>query len=410
MADNTDAFELELEAMRLADYSWHPCQVHLSPNGAGLVIKYENTDSEDILETEKEVMIRIRARSLPLQDDECTHVKPGDHVVVSQDSLSENGFFDAEVEKVIRVRHSKRAKCRCSFMIKWLQQDLNGESLKVPSSSVVRLSDKRITNHPTISAFIDAVELNNSTLSCLSPPLNVVNDFDMDLHVMLEKQIEGIKNLVNGCKKRIRDEILGLEVKETDISMSNVKESEVQVIDNRSPLNPLAARAALASLMSAGANGISKMTEIPLEMEVTPKQGISLKKSLFSESKSSDKDISTNDGQQDKMNPKSETRWSRSKIQKSKGISVDDDNESSKKPSPVTNRRFTRSVQNHEAANIKTEVADDSCVDELPTQQNNKDSGGNVTSNGGRSYGSKKKSLNLDKQKVRSSPRFTSKS
>ncbi|XP_076890072.1 uncharacterized protein LOC143541041 [Bidens hawaiensis] len=145
-------------------------------------------------------------------------------------------------------------------------------------------------------------------------------------------------------------------------------------------------------------------------MEATPKQGRSLKKSLFSESKSSDKDISTNDGHEDKMNPKSETRWTRAKIQKSKGISVDDDNESSKKPSPVTSRRSTRSLQNHEAANIKTEVAKESCVDELPTQENNKDSGGNVTSNGGRSYGSKKKSLNLDKQKVRSSPRFTSKS
>lgn len=162
-------------------------------------------------------------------------------------------------------------------------------------------------------------------------------------------------------------------VKETDISLSNAKESEVQVTDNRSPLNPLAARAALASLMSTDANDISKMTEIPLEMEVTPKQGRSLKKSLFFESKSSDKDIITNDGQQDKMNPKSEMRSTRSKIQKSKGIYVDDDNESSK---TVTNKRFTRSVQNHEAANIKTEVAKESCVDELPTLQNNKDSGG----------------------------------
>lgn len=71
-----------------------------SPNGVGLVIKYENNDSEDILESEKEAMIRIRARSLPLQDDECTHIKPGDHVVVSQNAQSENGFFDAEVEKV----------------------------------------------------------------------------------------------------------------------------------------------------------------------------------------------------------------------------------------------------------------------------------------------------------------------
>ncbi|KAF5812291.1 hypothetical protein HanXRQr2_Chr04g0190951 [Helianthus annuus] len=110
-------------------------------------------------------------------------------------------------------------------MIKWLQQDLNGESLKVPSSSVMRLSNKSITDHPTVAAFIDVVELNNSSFSCLSPLLNIVSDFDMDLHVMLEKHIEGIKNSVHDSKKRIRDEIFGLDVdideqvKETDISM-----------------------------------------------------------------------------------------------------------------------------------------------------------------------------------------------
>ncbi|KAI7754318.1 hypothetical protein M8C21_009060 [Ambrosia artemisiifolia] len=437
MADNTDviatdAVELELEAMRIDDYSWHPCQVYLSPNGAGLVIKYENSDSEDILESEKEAMTRIRARSIPLQDNECTQIKPGDHVAVSQNSQSDNGFLDAEVEKVLKVRHSKRAICRCSFMIKWLQQDLNGESLKVPSSSVMRLANKSITDHPTISAFIDAVELNNSSFPCLSPPLNVVNDFDMDLHVMLEKQIEGIKNSVHDSKKRIRDEILGLDVntheqvKETDISMPNVKELESDVPDNKSPLNPLAARAALASLMSTGINDISKTTEIPLETEVTPKQGRNLKKSLFSKSKTSDKikaedkDISTNVGQpiQDEKN---ESKWTRAKIQRVKGV-LNDDNESSKKPSPVTNRRITRAVLNHEAENIKTDTTKESCVDKLPTRQNNRKrnnssvacatqySGGNVTSNGGRSYGSKKKSLDLNQQKVRSSPRFLSKS
>lgn len=96
-------------------------------------------------------------------------------------------------------------------MIKWIHQDLNAESLKVPSSSVMRLANKTITNHPTISAFINAVEMNISSFSFLSPPLNVINDFDMDLQIMLEKQIEGIKNSVHGSKKRIRDEISGLE-------------------------------------------------------------------------------------------------------------------------------------------------------------------------------------------------------
>ncbi|KAL8236660.1 hypothetical protein R6Q59_017741 [Mikania micrantha] len=429
------AVDMELEAMRNDDYSWHPCQVHFSPNGDGLVIKYENNDCEDILESEKEAMSRIRARSLPLQDDECTHIKPGDHVVVSQNSQSESCFFDAEVEKVLRVRHSKRANCRCSFMIKWLQHDLSGESLKVPSSSVMRLSNESITNHPTVSAFIDAVEFNNSSFSCLSPPLNVASDFDIDLHVMLEKQIEGIKNSVHGSKKRIRDEILCLEVntheqvKETDISMPNVKETSIQVPDNRSPLNPLAARAALASLMSTGINDLSNITEVPLETKVTPKHDRTVKKSLFSKSKRSDniktenKDISTNVGKpsQDKTSPKSEKRSTRAKLQNVNGI-PDDDTESSKKPSPATKRRFTRSALNHEATNIETKITKESSVDELPTQKNNKrrnnssvvcatqGSGGNVTSNGGRSSDSKKKSTDLNKQKLRSSPRFVSKS
>ncbi|MFS7905982.1 putative protein SAWADEE HOMEOdomain-containing protein [Helianthus anomalus] len=126
-------------------------------------------------------------------------------------------------------------------MIKWIQQDMNGESLKVPSSSVMRSSNKSITDHPTVAAFIDAVELNNSSFSCLSPPLNVVSDFDMDLHVMLEKQIEGIKNSVHDSKKRIRDEIFGFvdavdideQVKESDISMPSVKEPEIQILDNK---------------------------------------------------------------------------------------------------------------------------------------------------------------------------------
>ncbi|MFS7905981.1 hypothetical protein Hanom_Chr01g00054041 [Helianthus anomalus] len=109
--------------------------------------------------------------------------------------------------------------------------------------------------------------------------------------------------------------------------------------------------------MSAGINEISKFMEIPLETEVTLKQDKTMK-SLFSKSKSSD--VSTN-----------ETRWTRGKIQKVKGV-LDDDNKSSKKPSPVTNRRATRSVPKNEAADIKTDAAKQLSVDELPTRENNK--------------------------------------
>ena len=51
--------------------------------------------------SEKEALNRIRARSLPLQHDDCAQIKPGETVLVNRDSESEMGsFFDAEVEKV----------------------------------------------------------------------------------------------------------------------------------------------------------------------------------------------------------------------------------------------------------------------------------------------------------------------
>ncbi|GJY23157.1 putative SAWADEE domain-containing protein [Tanacetum coccineum] len=233
--------------------------------------------------SEKEVLMRIRVRSLPLLEDDCTRIKPGDRVVCQN---SQKGFFDAEIEKVLSVRHSKRAQCRCKFIVKWLHHDLDGKSLTVASSSVMRLANKSINDHPTISAFLESVSLSNSCFSSMSPQLTLVNDFelDLDLHDLLEKQIEGIRNSVHGSKKRIRDEILGFEaniheqVKETDIAVPNASDSE----DIRSPLNPLAARAALASRMSKlspesspniskGIDDISNNKKESLETEDAPK-------------------------------------------------------------------------------------------------------------------------------------------
>ncbi|CAH1432212.1 unnamed protein product [Lactuca virosa] len=256
MASNTDdiaagAVNLELEAMRTDDCSWQPCEIYFSPTGGGLVVKYEDNDSQDTLTNEKEALMRIRARSLPLQDDDCAHIKPGETVLVNRDSESEGGFFDAEVEKVIRVRHSKRTKCRCSFMIRWLKKDVNGGSLTVPSSSVMRLANKSINHHPTISAFIDAVQLSNSSDSDMSPQMDIVGDFDLDLHDLLEKQIEGIRNSVHGSKKRIRDEISMFE----DVSKPNGRTLKVEISTEKKSfkeVNP-----------ESKAKGWTKKTRIP---------------------------------------------------------------------------------------------------------------------------------------------------
>ncbi|CAI9297678.1 unnamed protein product [Lactuca saligna] len=370
MASNNDdiaagAVNLELEAMRTDDCSWQPCEISFSPTGGGLVVKYEDNDSEDTLTSEKEALMRIRARSLPLQDDDCAHIKPGETVLVNRDSEPEGGFFDAKVEKVTRVRHSKRAKCRCSFMIRWLNKDVNGESLTVPSSSVMRLANKSINNHPTISAFIDAVQLSNSSDSDMSPQMDIVGDFDLDLHNLLEKQIEGIRNSVHGSKKRIRDEISMFE----DVSKPNGRTlkveistekshsrrstrsqkqkggpkkqespvippptTEVDLSDKKSPLNPLAARAALASLMSHKSLEISvdvketkTFTSSETDYATKPEKIV---KKLFSPTTSSelleeeeedDEDDDDDDDDDDKMNnTETSTRSTRGKVQKVK--------------------------------------------------------------------------------------------
>lgn len=418
-----DAGDLELEAMRKDDCSWHPCQVHFSPDDATLVIKYGNNGSQDTLLSEKEALMRIRVRSLPLQDDDCNHIKPGEHVVVNRSSQPEGGFFDAEVEKVQRVRHSKRMQCRCTFKIRWLQQDLNGGSLTVPSSSVMRLANKSINNHPTISAFMDEMLLSNSDFSSMSPQLTVVNAIDLEFHDLLEKQIEGIKNSVHCSKKKIRDEIMGLEdVREPEIQIStdtshlrrsnrsqeeprraDVKNPSSPVIpspsteevpDNRSPLNPLAARAALASMMSKlpqsslneeerkgltdeegkvlkssilarySSSGIDDFFDkLSSETEVTTKPIRIAKKPLFSgHSKAEGSDFSKNITQpkQDKMNPATGTRLTRATVKKVKGIPDDNIERSScvdgNKLSTATNRRFTRSALCNEGESVTIET------------------------------------------------------
>uniref|UniRef100_A0A5B7B8A9 SAWADEE domain-containing protein n=1 Tax=Davidia involucrata TaxID=16924 RepID=A0A5B7B8A9_DAVIN len=285
---------VELEAMRKEDSSWHPCQVSLSSSGVGLIVDYGSNDSEDIIMNKEEAFMRLRIRSVPLQGDDCSHIQQGEHVLATEKSQSKSLFFDAEVEKVVRVRHSKKVHCRCTFMIKWLHQDLKGRTLTVRSISIKKLATKGINVHPMISAFLNTVE----TLNCssTSPLATIVEDVDyeMDLHDLLEKQIEEIRNAADASKKKISEDILlGVEVDTRgqiqcrSVAASKVSKSNVQIpldqnhlkrstrsrnklqremevkdppptapsiqeelSETRSPLNPLAARAALASLMS----------------------------------------------------------------------------------------------------------------------------------------------------------------
>lgn len=78
----------------------------------------------------------------------------------------------------------------------------------------MKLAVGNIISHPTISAFMNTVEpLICSSISTLS---NVVNDMDdeMNLHDLLEKQIEEISNSADISKKTIAEDILfGVEGK-----------------------------------------------------------------------------------------------------------------------------------------------------------------------------------------------------
>ncbi|KAK6942943.1 SAWADEE domain [Dillenia turbinata] len=285
--ENGGALELELEAMRKEDFSWHPCQVSLSPDGLGLLIDFGSEESEDMISNKEEVLKRIRIRSLPLQGDDCLQINEGDHVLANYKSQYKGLFFDAKVEKVLRVKHSKRVFCRCSFEIKWLHQGVEGESLIVPSSSIQKWATKSIRNHPTIAAFFSKVQ--TIDFSSESPNLNssLDMDLDMELNIMLEKQIKQISclgstkviaedvemevNKVHPSGQMLCKQIVASEISFPDAQITydqNKVQKKMEArgpphpapsilersSENRSPLNPLAARATLACLVSTPQN------------------------------------------------------------------------------------------------------------------------------------------------------------
>lgn len=77
----------------------------------------------------------------------------------------------------------------------------------------MKLSTKSINVHPTISKFLNSVR--TLTCSSVSPLPTLVKDTDseMDLHELLEKQIEDISNSVDDSKNKTRRLPLGVEGK-----------------------------------------------------------------------------------------------------------------------------------------------------------------------------------------------------
>lgn len=85
--------------------------------------------------------------------------------------------------------------------MKWLLEDLKGATSIVPSTSILKLATQSINVHPTVAAFLKSIK----TLRFSATPSfsNVLEDVDceVDLHSLLEKQIEEISNLADASKK-----------------------------------------------------------------------------------------------------------------------------------------------------------------------------------------------------------------
>ncbi|KAE8654320.1 Detected protein of unknown function [Hibiscus syriacus] len=141
------------------------------------------------------------------QDDDCCHIDEGERVLVNRKLQSKNLFHDAAVEKVERIRHLRRS-CRCTFMIKWLDNDLEGQTLTVPSSSIMKLATKSISDYPVVHILLKPEK--DADLSYSSPLLTTPdeNDANIELNKLLQKQIEQISNLADAPEKDFPDDFL----------------------------------------------------------------------------------------------------------------------------------------------------------------------------------------------------------
>ncbi|KAL6520974.1 hypothetical protein OROGR_017543 [Orobanche gracilis] len=296
--DNAVDDVIELEVMRKGSLSWHPCQVSLCSSGLGLIVVYGDNHPKEVIADKQEVLSRIRVRSTPLQGGDCSSLQQGNHILATKSSDVKGVFCDARVEKAIRVRHSKRTHCRCSFTIKWLHQPLEEEALTVPASSIMKLSAKSTDLHPTISTFFSMLESsmlessNGGDSSLCSKIIVDSMNWEMDINLLLEKQIEEITNSTDVSHKKISKNIvfelevdlkgqsqgrtISASLKEPRFTVplldclkgstwcenkqsvdatvetlpASVSPIQETFAGSRLPLNPLAARAALASLRS----------------------------------------------------------------------------------------------------------------------------------------------------------------
>uniref|UniRef100_A0A803LVS3 SAWADEE domain-containing protein n=1 Tax=Chenopodium quinoa TaxID=63459 RepID=A0A803LVS3_CHEQI len=275
MADASiaDTSQLQLEVKRKIDGSWHPCQVSLC-SGGGLSVKYEGQVSEDVILDAEDARVCLRVRSVPVQGDDCCCIEEGKHVVAACERNYQRLFFDAVVQKAIRVRHSKRAFCRCTFMIKWLSEHTENGVSSIPSSSIMNLATESIDSHPVVAAFLNSMEeKSHLSTSSASPTTFEDTESEFDFHGLL-KHIEGIGSLTDGesngrtklvvsqkenkcvqvsCGRRqLRRSARRQDITQSTIDnlITSAPSSHEKSVQNHSLLSPLAARAVLASLVS----------------------------------------------------------------------------------------------------------------------------------------------------------------
>ena len=55
---------------------------------------------EEVIIDKQEIFARIRVRSIPLQGDDCSSIRKGDHVLATESSHVKGVFYDARVEQV----------------------------------------------------------------------------------------------------------------------------------------------------------------------------------------------------------------------------------------------------------------------------------------------------------------------
>lgn len=206
---------VKLEGKRKEDNAWYECEVSLSSADSSCIslhVHYASLKNgeNDIIEQKDEALARLRVLSRELSDGECLDVKEGETIVALQKTQSGRSYlFDAEVEKVMRLKHSNKVVCRCSFEIRWLESEMKGNAMTVPASSIRRLAKESIQTHPTISSFLEMVK------SAAGPPLSPEllgslpedSDIEIYIHAQLEKQIEEITKLAETTENDAIQEI-----------------------------------------------------------------------------------------------------------------------------------------------------------------------------------------------------------